>query len=246
MATNPHFNNFNDPDEQEFLEDLIIETIQIYGIDMYYLPRQRNSFDKILYEDDTSSFEKAYMIEAYVNDSMGFRGEGTFSSKFGIEIRDQIQFSIARRRFKEEIAARETEIPRPREGDLLFFPLNKKCFEIKYVTDKPFFYQLGDLQIYQMDCELYEYSHEKFNTGITDIDNLQYNRSENLLDHGINAETGETLTTEEGDFIIDEKLQDIIDSLDPAADNKEIKDAIDTEDIMVWSEDDPFSEGTKY
>lgn len=245
-TTSPFFQHYDYLDEQELLDDLIVESIQIYGIDSFYLPRKRNSFDGLLYEDDTSSFEKAYAIEMFVNDTEGFQGQGTYASKFGIEIRDQITFSIARRTFKDEISLKDSEIPRPREGDLVYFPMNKKCFEIKFVNDKPFFYQLGRLQIYEINCELYEYSHETFNTGIPEIDNLQLNRSENALDFGLETEDGSMIQTQEGDWITQEKMQELIDVLDPAADNKRIKEAIDTEDIIDWSEDDPFSEGTKY
>ena len=158
MVTNVYFNLYGQTSEQELLEDLVIESIRMYGQDMYYLPRKRNSFDGIYYEDSQSSFDIAYMIEVYMKSYNGFMGQDSFMSKFGLEVRDQFVFSIARRSFSLEITNPQPEILRPREGDLLYFPLNRKTFEIRFVDNKPFFYQLGELQMYDITCELFEYS----------------------------------------------------------------------------------------
>ena len=131
--------------EQLLLENLIIESIRIYGQDMYYIPRKLNNYDNVYGADDQSSYENAYSIELYIKSVDGFSGDGDFMSKFGIEIRNQVVFSVAQRRFNEEIGEYTTQV-RPNEGDLIYFPLNKKCFQIKYVNKFEMFYQLGALQ----------------------------------------------------------------------------------------------------
>lgn len=246
MAVSTFFNNFGNSMEQELLEDLVVESIKTYGQDMYYLPRRRNNFDGVYYEDDISSFDTFYTIEVYIKSTEGFGGQGSFFSKFGLEIRDQVIFSIARRSFEIEVTREEAEMLRPREGDLLYFPLNKKCFEIKYVDNKPFFYQLGELQMYDLTCELYEYSNETLNTGIEDIDKLQKNFSMNAIDFGILAETNKVLKTNNGDYLVTQKFQDTIEDFDPLADNKRIGDEVTDDSVIDWSESNPFADSTRY
>lgn len=242
MATSTFFNNFGMSSEQELLEDLVVECIRIYGQDMYYLPRTRNNFDGVYYEDDVSSFDTAHLIEIYVKSVDGFGGQGSFLSKFGLEIRDQAVFSIARRTFANEITRERSEIVRPREGDLIYFPLNKKCFEIKYVDNKPFFYQLGDLQMFEVTVELFEYSNERFDTGIDDIDSLQLNHSFNAYDYGIVDENGFSLKSEDGRLIVDEEYVTNLATYDPARDNERIDNEISEDDIIDWTESNPFAE----
>lgn len=246
MAVSTFFNNFGNSMEQELLEDLVVESIKTYGQDMYYLPRRRNNFDGVYYEDDISSFDTFYTIEVYIKSTEGFGGQGSFFSKFGLEIRDQVIFSIARRSFEIEVTREEAEMLRPREGDLLYFPLNKKCFEIKYVDNKPFFYQLGELQMYDLTCELYEYSNETLNTGIEDIDKLQKNFSMNAIDFGILAETNKVLKTNNGDYLVTNKFQDTIEDFDPLADNKRIGNEVTDDSVIDWSESNPFADSTRY
>jgi len=237
MATNFFFNNFQSSQEQLLLENLIIEAIKIYGEDMYYIPRRLNNFDKVYGADDQSSYETAYSIEMYIKSVDGFSGDGNFMSKFGLEIRDQVIFSVAQRIFNQEVGA-YTSALRPNEGDLIFFPLNKKCFQIKYVNKFEMFYQLGALQTWEMTCELFEYADELLNTGIPEIDILQKKFSTNILDWTIISEDSFNLITEDGDYIVLEKssLSDII----PGSDN----DAIQSEsDLFVdFTAYDPFSE----
>jgi hypothetical protein len=216
---------------------LIIEAIKIYGEDMYYIPRRLNNFDKVYGADDQSSYETAYSIEMYIKSVDGFSGDGNFMSKFGLEIRDQVIFSVAQRIFNQEVGA-YTSALRPNEGDLIFFPLNKKCFQIKYVNKFEMFYQLGALQTWEMTCELFEYSDELLNTGIPEIDVLQKKYSTNILDWNLLSEDLFDLLTEDGDYIVLENssLTDLI----PSADN----DAIQSEsDLFVdFTAYDPFSE----
>lgn len=236
MATNFYFNNFSNSQEQLLLENLIIESIKIYGEDMYYLPRTLNNKDEIYGTDDVSTYDKAILVELYIKSVDGFGGDGSFMSKFGLEIRDQVTFTIAKRVFDEEIGASEKFL-RPREGDIIYFPLNKKMFQIKYVDNKPVFYQLGALQVYDMTCELFEYSGEQFNTGIPEVDDIQDKLSMNIFDYGVLTEDGYNLITESGDYIALETY--IMNDIDPFADNDFIQQESDL--ILDWSEKDPFS-----
>ena len=228
--------------EQEILEDLVVESIRIYGQDMYYLPRRRNNFDGVYYEDSVSSFDTSYLMEIYIKSVEGFQGQGSFLSKFGLEIRDQAVFSIARRTFANEVTKEESDFIRPREGDLIYFPLNSKCFEIKYVNDKPFFFQLGELQMYDVTVELYEYSNESFSTGIPEIDSLQENHSINVYDYGIVSDDGYILKSDDDRIIVGEEYAEILEQYDPVRDNEEIDEEIDADDIMDWTERNPFAE----
>jgi len=239
MATNFFFNNFQSSQEQLLLEDLIIESIRIYGEDMLYIPRKLNNYDDVYGADDQSSYVESYPIEIYIKSIDGFSGDGDFMSKFGIEIRNQVIFSVAQRRFSEEIGEFTTQV-RPKEGDLIYFPLNKKCFQIKYVNKFEMFYQLGALQTWEMTCELFEYSGELMNTGIPEIDSLQTKFSTNILDWTIDAEDGLMLLTEEGDYLTQEGSS--INDLIAAADNDEIQ--TESDQFVDFTAYDPFSERT--
>ena len=169
MATNVFFNNYGASQEQYLIEDLIIESIKMYGQDVYYINRTLGAEDRILREDDLPTFDAAYQMEMYIKNIDGFEGDGDFLSKFGLEIRDEITFTLARRIFEQEVTLNETK-NNPYVGDLIYFPLNNKIFEIKFVEHESIFYQMGALQVYDIRCDLFEYSGEKFSTGITDID----------------------------------------------------------------------------
>lgn len=226
MTTNSYFNNYSSASEQKILEDLIIESIKTYGQDMIYLPRQNNNPDALYGTSDLVTFSTHYPIEMYLTSVDGFAGDGDFMSKFGLEIRDQIVLSLARKRFSEEI----TNLPRPREGDLIYFPLNDKCFEIRFVNNKKLFYQLGSLPMYELTCELYEYSSEKFETGIPTIDKIYTNRSldvSGLTSNGLI--TSNTITNTDAKF----ELNKIFD------DSAQIK---REDDFIDFTEFNPFSE----
>jgi hypothetical protein len=243
VATNFFFNNFQSSQEQSLFENLIIESIKIYGEDMYYIPRRLDNIDQIYGESSVASFDTAYFVEMYINSVDGFSGDGNFLSKFGLEIRDQVTFTIAQRVFNEEIDVYEsTTLHRPREGDLVYFPLNQKCFQIKYVNNKPFFYQMGALQTFELVCELFEYSGESMNTGIEEIDKLQKNNSIDILDYGVTDEDGLYLMDEDGDYIVNEKYN--LETIDPNADNDYIQEQSD--EFLDFSEYDPFSENGRY
>lgn len=243
MATSVYFNNFQSSQEQLLLENLIIESVKIYGHDIYYVPRRMDNIDEIYGTDPTAYFNTAYMVEMYINSVDGFTGDGNFLSKFGLEIRDQVTFTVAQRVFNEEVDVYEsTTLHRPREGDLIFFPLNNKCFQIKYVNNKPYFYQLGALQTYELVCELFEYSGEKFNTGIEEIDSLQKDHSIDILDYAIKTEDGFYLRDENNDYLVNESYK--METIDPNADNEWIQQEGD--EFLDFSEYDPFSENGRY
>ena len=237
MATNFFFNNFQSSQEQLLLENLIIESIKIYGQDMYYIPRKLNNYDDVYGSDDQSSYENAYMIEMYIKSIDGFSGDGEFMSKFGIEIRDRVVFSMSQRIFNEEVGT-FTSQTRPNEGDLIYFTLNKKCFQVKYVNKFEMFYQLGALQTWEVICELFEYSGETINTGISEIDILQKKFDSNQYNWSIKNEIGDFLLDEESNLIVIENSS--VDNLFIAADNEEIQSESDT--FIDFTSIDPFSE----
>jgi len=229
MATSVHFRNYNNLYEQNLIDDLVIESIRIHGVDVTYIPRNFDTIDNILNEDDTSTFggdlsaqgDNVYSIiydmEMYVKNVDGFEGEGDFLSRFGLQIRDQVTFTVAIRTFERFVTRDDPNRTRPNEGDLIYFPLNDKIFKIMFVEHESVFYQTGGLQVYDLRCELFEYSGERFNTGRYEIDH-HYD--------DINITTATTLTE--------------LANTDPIAKNVYFE--ADADDIIDFSEIDPFSE----
>jgi hypothetical protein len=238
VATNFFINNFNSSQEQRLLEDLIIESIRFYGQDMQYIPRVLNKYDDVYGADDQSSYERAYPIEMYIKSIDGFSGDGDFLSKFGIEIRNQVVFSMAQRIFTQEVGV-STNQTRPNEGDLIYFPLNQKVFQIKYVNKFEMFYQLGALQTWEVTCELFEYSGEKLSTGIPEIDELELKFSTNVFDFAIKDELDKMITDELSKIIINEGKS--VDDLIVLDDSDEIQQESDT--FVDFTVSDPFSDG---
>ena len=243
MATNFYFNNFQNSQEQLTLENLIIESIKMYGQDMEYVPRTIVNKDEIYGADDISRYDTHYPIEMYIKSVDGFGGDGNFMSKFGLEIRDQVTFSVAQRIFDEEVGS-QTAQTRPNEGDLVWFPLNQKLFKVMYVNKFEMFYQLGALQTWELTCELFDYSSEILNTGIEAIDQLQKDLSLNIYDWSIKVDAdddtdGQLLSNENEDVIVVESFT--IEEIDPLADNQYIQN--ESDDILDFSNRDPFSEG---
>jgi hypothetical protein len=226
------------------MEDLIIESIRFYGQDMYYIPRVINNFDEIYVADDQSSYETPYSVEMYIKSLNGFSGDGSFMSKFGIEVRDQVIFSVARRVFQNEIGQFTTQ-PRPNEGDLIYFPLNRKCFQIKYVNQHEMFYPLGKLYTWELTCELFEYSGEKLSTGIPEIDDLQVKYDTNMYSFALLDINGAPILDENGDLIMmeDSSVNDLPHNAsgDLNIMNEEIQKESDM--FVDFNAFDPFSEG---
>lgn len=169
MALNPYIRTVSQTyqPERNLMDDLTVEAIKIYGQEVYYIPRNMVSKDDLFGESRYTRFNTFKMIEMYMDTTTAFEGGDTFT-KFGFEIRDSVKFTVARRRFK-----RETSLDRPLEGDLLYLPLSKGLFEIKFVEHENPFYQLGKLYSYQLTCELFQFSEEDFDTGIPEIDSVK-------------------------------------------------------------------------
>jgi hypothetical protein len=171
VARNVYFSQ-GTGNEQYLLEDIIIESMQIYGQDFYYIPRVLVAKDNILGEDRLSEFKQAYGIEMYLESVDGFEGQGAFINKFGLMMEQSATLTVARRRW-DQLVGRfgQTQLPnRPCEGDLLYFPLTKGLFEIKFVQHQDPFYQLGKLYVYKLQVELFQYASEHIDTGFKDID----------------------------------------------------------------------------
>ena len=218
----------------------MIESIKIHGIDNYYIPRKIINRDNAFREQEFSEYGEAIQIEMYIRNVDGFEGDGEFLSKFGVEVRDQITFSVALRVFENEVGS-VLRRDRPSESDLIFFPFTKALYTIKYVNKKPIFYQMGALQMYDVVCELFEYSNEIFNTGIDIIDKT-YNAFLTTTDPFIAlTENSLQILTEDGFHIIKEEYD--IDYLDQTSQN----DIFEAEglDFLDFTERDPFSESDR-
>ena len=174
MALNPFFLQ-GSPGEQRLIQDLINEQLQIYGVEVTYIPRKFVNKSTIIEEVQSSKFDDNFLLEAYVNTYEGYSGAGDIMTKFGVSLRDEITLTISKERFEDFIAPflniDEYEIAtRPREGDLIFFPLGTRLFEVKFVEHEQPFYQLGKNYVYQLQCELFEYEDEIIDTGVDEID----------------------------------------------------------------------------
>jgi hypothetical protein len=245
MATNSYFQSgrtIGRASEQNLQEDLIIECLKIYGFDVYYVPRKQVNEDIILGEDPLNSFEHAYPLEMYLENTSGFGGEGELLAKFGVEVRESANFVVARKRWTEAVGRTGNTVleNRPAEGDLLYFPLTKSFFEIRKVEGRTPFYQLGKLYTFTLQCELYQFSNERVDTGITEIDSIIDSLDKDMLAYEILLETGDTLLLEEysDSPLIQESYS--IQNVDPLADNVDFTYGIN--DILDFSEKNPFGE----
>jgi hypothetical protein len=202
MATNQFFNPFPQgqiTSEQLLVEDLVIEAMKIYGMDVFYLPRSsRDQVDYLFGEDTLKQYISAFPIEMYLENVTGMDGEGDFISKFGLEIRDEVSLLVSRRRFAATVAQN-----RPNEGDLIYIPLVENFFEITFVeheNDQAMFYTLGrgrggNVYVYALKLKQFVFSNEVVETGIAEIDNQ-------IRDHY--PRTRVTLTSGSGTFVRDE------------------------------------------
>ena len=174
MATNFYFQQ-GSKSEQQLYESIVIESIKMYGQDVYYLPRDLVNVDDIFRDDPTSSFNSKHKIEMYLENTDGFDGEGDLFTKFGVEIRDQAVFTVSRTRWASTVKQFDTEVTavRPLEGDLIFIPFAKKFFQIMRVEHESPFYQLKNVPVYRLFTELFEYTGEDMDTGIDVLDDLE-------------------------------------------------------------------------
>jgi len=171
MAANPYLNLFNGNNEQSLLNDLVVESIKYFGIDLVYLPRFIREQDKIFNETIINEFRDAIDVEMYIKSFEGFEGQGHLVAKFGLEIRDQLTLVLSKKSFADYIYP-VTHKQRPMEGDCIYLPMTNNVFQIKYVEADASFFQLAKNYSWDISCELLEFSNEIFKTGRDYIDNL--------------------------------------------------------------------------
>ena len=244
MATNFYFqsgNNIGTTNEQRLVEDLIIESLKIYGHDTYYLPRTLVNKDTIFDEDELSKFTQAYPVEMYLDNVNGYEGQGDIFTRFGLEVRDQATFVMAKRRWEYMVQTSGgtfTQTTRPSEGDLIYFEKTKSLFEIKYVDFQNPFYQLNQIYVYRLVCELFEYSSEDLDTGITTIDSLETKYSQDMLEYQMLQEDGTLILNETNGSIIKEDYSVTQEPID----NADFDNLVTLEGILDFSEKNPFGE----
>jgi hypothetical protein len=269
MARNRFFNQYTPvKQEQNLVEDLIIESIKIYGIDGYYLPRTHVNLDKIYGEDASMLFDDALEMELYVKSFDGFAGQEDFLSKFGLQIDESVTFVISQKRFTQslktsiiteysynmltedgdELLSNRNDVSeydydaivRPREGDMIWIPMFSSMYEIKFTQNIENFFQLGKLYTYELRCDRIEYSSERINTDVAEIDGIedQYSLSNTNREKLLDEDTFLFLH-EDGTFIVNEA--DVVVLAEISADNEEIGQKIIDDDILDFSEQNPFS-----
>jgi hypothetical protein len=182
--------------EQDLYENIIIESMQIYGQEVQYIPRTLVNEDRIFAEDVVSRFDRAYQIEMYLENLDGFDGDQELFSKFGVEIRDRATLHVSRKRWNREVGL-HVEYNRPQEGDLIYLTLSNQIFEIMRVVDDKPFYQLSDLPTYKMEIELFEFSDEDFDTSLEIVDDVEVLGASTILNLspgvGVDFQIGETI-----------------------------------------------------
>ena len=274
MATNPFIKQYDWRGTQSLMQDLTIEAIQFYGVDVYYLPRTVVNDNDLHGEDTLSIFYDALPIEMYPKNVTNWDGEGELLGKFGVEIRNSMTFGVAKKRFDqiirgevlyddlgrpiepaeadkfdplEESALSPNESARqgtysawqqPREGDVLYFPMVDKLFEIKHVVQEDLFYQFGLLTTYELVCDLFEYSSERFFTNVAAIQLIANNYTYDVFHNEILDSANNVLRDSSNNVLIDEEFR--IDTKDAFANNQLFR--IHSNDVVNWSEDNPFDD----
>lgn len=240
MSTNFYFNNFENSQEQILIENLVMESIKIYGHDVFYCPRTLVAKDDIYGEDTLSEYKTAYEVDLYIKSYDSYEGDGTFLSKFNLEIRDQMTLTISVRTFNEEVGS-YAMIDRPQEGDLIYLPMVDRILIIKYVNKTPVFYQMGAIQMYDLVCEIFEYSSERLRTGIKIIDDIEIKNSLVMENYGFLTNDSFVIVDNDGYQIIQSGYNFETQSGDSFEDNTEFQ--LEGENILDWTQIDPFSEG---
>jgi hypothetical protein len=256
MPTNPFFST-GTTSEQHLYEDIIVEQLKIYGQDVYYLPRKLANKDTIFGEDPASSFDDSYIIEMYVNNTDGFMGEQEIIKKFGLELRDDIKFTVSKLRW-ETLISNNSDLQnttRPNEGDLVYFPTTKAFFEIQFVEHEQPFYQQSALPVYNLSCTKWEYASERLDTGIATIDatedalstdtmNFQFTLENEVGSFVLESDIGET------NYVINESFT--MATQQPVDQGKAFETKAGTttsstaDDILDFSERNPFGEVDDY
>jgi|TARA_Y100000294_G_scaffold133272_1_gene125804 hypothetical protein len=256
MPTNPFFST-GTTSEQHLYEDIIVEQLKIYGQDVYYLPRKLANKDTIFGEDPASSFDDSYIIEMYVNNTDGFMGEQEIIKKFGLELRDDIKFTVSKLRW-ETLISNNSDLQnttRPNEGDLVYFPTTKAFFEIQFVEHEQPFYQQSALPVYNLSCTKWEYASERLDTGIATIDatedalstdtmNFQFTLENEVGSFVLESDIGET------NYVINESFtmatQQPVDTGKAFEEKAGTTTSSTADDILDFSERNPFGEVDDY
>ena len=187
MGTNVYFRNNGSPgvtNEQRLMEDLMIEATKIYGEDIYYIQREsEDSIDLVFGEDPVSKFEKTYHMEMFIASVETWSQGQDFFSKFGLQVNEGTNLVVPRRTWEKYVP--QSEMTRPREGDLIWVPVMGYLFEIKFVEHENEYFQLGRRvpMLYELRVERYRYSHEEFDTGIDEIDEIEVDNSYTIRLH---------------------------------------------------------------
>ena len=269
MAVNHYFQagrGIGNAAEKRLHEDVIIESLKIFGQDIYYLPRTLVNRDLVMGEDTSSRFDDSYLLEMYFENNTGFAGENELINKFGLEIRDDTTLVVSKRRFEEHVAnkATLTATGRPNEGDILYVPLLKGFFEIQFVEDQEPFYQLGNLPVYKLRVTRWEYASEKLDTGQGVIDQAEDKYTLDQLAYKVTLEYGQEVLTGAGSiqledyhdystgqpsFLMNEDyVESNIQTQSPYAGNLDLNTeagydtATLTDDILDFTERNPFGE----
>jgi len=174
MTTNPFFKQYEYNTEQQLVHGLVEEAIKMYGFDIHYLPRTVQKTDTIFNEDIYSQFSTYYTVEVYQENVQGFEGQGEMLQQFGLTVQDEVTLVVAPSRFTDE-----TNMERPLEGDLIYYPFSKGLFEIRFVEHEKQFYPVGTLPVYRMYAELFNFAQEDFDTGLSPIDSIDIDESPN-------------------------------------------------------------------
>ena len=255
MPTNVYFDT-GTTSEQRLYEDLIIEQLKIYGQDVYYLPRKIANKDTIFGEDPASSFDDSYIIEMYVDNVDGYMGEQEIIKKFGLELRDDIVFTLSKLRWETLIKNNsDLTADRPQEGDLVYFPTTNAFFEIQFVEHVQPFYQQSALPVYKLSCTRFEYSSERLDTGISTIDSVETSLSTDTMQFqfSLENETG-SFVLESSIGAIDYLINEDFTMADQATNDQgqifETQAGTTTsstsDDILDFSERNPFGEVDEY
>jgi hypothetical protein len=161
--------------EQNLYEDIVIESLKMYGQDVYYLPRDTIGEDRILGDEVPARYNSSHKIEMYIENTEGFDGEGDLFTRFGVEIRDECTFVVSKRRWLQQVQRMDSEVTalRPFEGDMVYMPMSGSLFQITHVEHEQPFYQLNNLPVFKLRAQLAEYNDEDLDTGIERIDNIE-------------------------------------------------------------------------
>ena len=242
MPGNPYFRNYTSPQEQNLIESLVHEALSMYSADLFYIKRTQLNQDNVIVDDKLSKFSAAFPIGCYIKTVDGFTGDGQFLSKFGVEIRDQVVLALSKREFKNEVIDIDDSFTRPREGDLIYFPMTKKMFEITFVDYKPVMYQFGSLQSYDLTCEVFAFNNEEFSTGYPQLDNIfskYVNPGITVSKQQLNSEDGSSLVDEQGNAIAWGEGDP--ETNDPGAENSDIR--WEGENYIDYTDQNPFTSG---